>query len=262
MFVLVALGWGLFWSSILKSCAHLRGGGDRLYRIDADVPHRDVSGCTQPPTLGPDRSHRNRGDCRHWRVGRCLGCIFHCRRAVRRLNLEFRSPIVVTRSQSSSRNPVTFQPPSSRFRPYHPGRWPWRTCLKHRGTAFNSVVVDGRGADAWHGRRSRKESIAGFCSQRLRSFLPCWHSCSNPTSMSRRWRLAGVLVALVAGASALGLENRASTRRFLVHHGARPGLVWLVKISVWVAGVAVIGVLAAGGPLRKRLSARHAWSVS
>ena len=57
--------------------------------------------------------------------------------------------------------------------------------------------------------------------------------------------LAGVLVALVAGASALGLENRARTHRFLVHHGARPGLVWLVKLSVWVTGVAVIGALLA-----------------
>ena len=70
--------------------------------------------------------------------------------------------------------------------------------------------------------------------------------------------LAGVLVVLVAGASAFGLETRARTNRFLVHHGARPGLVWLVKLSVWVVGAAVIGVLFAGvasmttivGPLR------------
>ena len=37
MFVLVALGWGLFWSSILKSALDVRPGGDVLRRIDADA---------------------------------------------------------------------------------------------------------------------------------------------------------------------------------------------------------------------------------
>ena len=49
--------------------------------------------------------------------------------------------------------------------------------------------------------------------------------------------LIGIGVSLVAGASVFGLENRARTQRFLTHHGARPGLVWLVKLAVWGVGL-------------------------
>jgi hypothetical protein len=49
-----------------------------------------------------------------------------------------------------------------------------------------------------------------------------------------------MLIALVAGVSVFGLENRRRTYRFLVHHGARPGLVWLAKLMAWCFGLAVI----------------------
>jgi hypothetical protein len=55
--------------------------------------------------------------------------------------------------------------------------------------------------------------------------------------------LISAVTVLVMGASVLGLENRARTHRFLAHHGARPGQVWLVKLSVWAVGVALIGAL-------------------
>ncbi len=47
-------------------------------------------------------------------------------------------------------------------------------------------------------------------------------------------------VVLVAGVSVFGLENRARTYRFLVHHGARPGTVWLAKLLTWCFGLAII----------------------
>ena len=50
------------------------------------------------------------------------------------------------------------------------------------------------------------------------------------------------LVALVAGISVFGLENQRRTYRFLVHHGARPGTVWLAKLVVWCIGLAIIWV--------------------
>src|SRR5262249_22217823 len=50
------------------------------------------------------------------------------------------------------------------------------------------------------------------------------------------------LVALAAGVSVFGLENRAGSYRFLVHHGARPGLVWLARLATWCFGLAVIWV--------------------
>jgi hypothetical protein len=49
-------------------------------------------------------------------------------------------------------------------------------------------------------------------------------------------------IGLVAGTSVFGLENRARTQRFLTHHGARPGLVWMVKLATWSVGVALIWV--------------------
>jgi hypothetical protein len=48
------------------------------------------------------------------------------------------------------------------------------------------------------------------------------------------------LIAVVAGVSVFGLENRRRSFRFLVHHGARPGLVWLAKLMAWSFGLAVI----------------------
>lgn len=52
--------------------------------------------------------------------------------------------------------------------------------------------------------------------------------------------LVATALSAVAAASVFGLENRARTQQFLTHHGARPGLVWLVKLAVWVMGLALI----------------------
>jgi hypothetical protein len=49
-----------------------------------------------------------------------------------------------------------------------------------------------------------------------------------------------IIIALVAGINVFGMENRGRTQRFLTHHGARPGLVWLVKLAVWCVGLAAI----------------------
>jgi hypothetical protein len=48
------------------------------------------------------------------------------------------------------------------------------------------------------------------------------------------------LIALAAGVSVFGLENQRRTYRFLVQHGARPGLVWLAKLATWCVGLALI----------------------
>ena len=76
-------------------------------------------------------------------------------------------------------------------------------------------------------------------------------------AMASEWLLLiSIGIALVAGANVFGLENRARTQRFLTHHGARPGLVWLVKLAVWGVGLAAIwgtlaimGLMAIWGPL-------------
>jgi hypothetical protein len=52
--------------------------------------------------------------------------------------------------------------------------------------------------------------------------------------------MIGIGMALAAGVSVFGLENRAGTQRFLNHLSARPGLVWLVKLTIWCLGLAAI----------------------
>jgi hypothetical protein len=52
--------------------------------------------------------------------------------------------------------------------------------------------------------------------------------------------VTSAVVALTAGVSVFGIENRSNTQRFMVHHGAQPGLVWLIKLCVWLFGLAVI----------------------
>jgi hypothetical protein len=49
--------------------------------------------------------------------------------------------------------------------------------------------------------------------------------------------LLAVTIGLTAGVSVFNVENRDRTHRFLAHHGARPGLVWLVKLAVWTFGL-------------------------
>ncbi|MGE3818923.1 MAG: ABC transporter permease subunit [Isosphaeraceae bacterium] len=48
------------------------------------------------------------------------------------------------------------------------------------------------------------------------------------------------LVAVGAGVSAFQAETRDRTHRFLAHHGVRPGVVWAVKVGVWLVGLIVI----------------------
>ena len=46
------------------------------------------------------------------------------------------------------------------------------------------------------------------------------------------WFLGAILVSLVLGANVFNAENRGEPHRFLANHGARPGVVWLVKLAV------------------------------
>jgi hypothetical protein len=69
--------------------------------------------------------------------------------------------------------------------------------------------------------------------------------------------IVAFFVFVAAGVNALGLENRARTYRFLAHHGVRPGLVWLVKVTTWMIGVSLLGLallvfIAFGGGARHR----------
>jgi hypothetical protein len=52
------------------------------------------------------------------------------------------------------------------------------------------------------------------------------------------------MVLLWAGVSVFGLENRTRTYRFYLHHGVRPGVVWSVKVGIWIALILSIWMVA------------------
>ncbi len=57
------------------------------------------------------------------------------------------------------------------------------------------------------------------------------------------WMLCILMANLVAGVSVFGIENRARTHAFLANQGVQPGLVWLVRTSIWLIAMVVIWVL-------------------
>ena len=71
--------------------------------------------------------------------------------------------------------------------------------------------------------------------------------------------LLAVLAGLVAGVSVFGTENASGSRRFLVHHGVRPGSVWWRKLLAWGAGMGILLMLLV---LSIRLAGNPGWSRS
>lgn len=55
--------------------------------------------------------------------------------------------------------------------------------------------------------------------------------------------LAMAILALMTGVATFNAENRGRTHRFLDQHGARPGMVWAVKVLMWWAATAMLWVL-------------------
>ena len=70
--------------------------------------------------------------------------------------------------------------------------------------------------------------------------LPLVWAVTNSSNDPALWLLGSLAVSLVAGANVFNAENRRGTQRFLAHHGARPGVIWLAKLAVGLATVAPI----------------------
>ena len=108
-----------------------------------------------------------------------------------------------------------------------------------RGTVAEAAPVPaGEGA----GLADDARGLAGLVAARgdrvrvaLRS--ASW-SGSGPTGLVV---LLNEVLMVVAGVSVFGAENRGKTHRFLAHHGARPGVVWAVKVAVWAAWLVAPG---------------------
>jgi ABC-type transport system involved in multi-copper enzyme maturation permease subunit len=169
--------------------------------------------------------------------------------------IAFRSPVVITgtRSPRVRQTPSQIQPAPAT---------PWLSAI---GTA-----VRGTGAQTLFrpGERSRFSETRVLVWQTIREGRAIW-LLLVPISLIVPWVIAGTpqvgwyaminaAVALTAGVSVFGIQHRANTQRFLVHHGARAGLVWLVKVGVWLFGLAVIwSILALAAYLLNRQFVRN-----
>ncbi len=244
MIALEALGWGLLWSALLNSA------------LSAAVVAMLCTGITSilivarlETIIGelPDKLRQLAA----WQLGIALATaaashvLFTRSGLPGRLRIALRSPIVVIRTGSPrpSRMPLrlqslgaptlpqTTQPPMARAaRVGHlastTGRLSRRTWL-----------LEAR-ALAW---QTAREGWKNWFVLAVIGLL-----CSAPALLFARSGepsllvVVGIGTALAAGVSVFGFENRAGTQRFLNHHAARPGLVWLVKLTVWCLGLAAI----------------------
>jgi len=242
--VLEALGWGLFWSALLRSAlsaavvAIFCTGLSSIYllvRLDAAMGEH-------PEALRP---------LAVWPLGVALIAIaashvlFTRSGLPRPLRIRFRSPIEVIRV--GSRHPSRMK---SQRKPSVPGMLSEAVqpgmsrvvgadtlALTPRGPARRSWFFEAR-ALAWQTARHGSKT---WCLLAAVGLLPPLLVLLSTGSIDPAYLVcAGIGIALVAGISVFSLENRAGTQRFLNYHAARPGLVWLVKLTVWCLGLAAI----------------------
>jgi hypothetical protein len=245
IFVLLALGWGLFWSSIFKSalaaalvamcCTGLLLGyyiqNQRFILNGASFVNQSfvlVEFVVVIATIAAS------------------DLIFTRSVRRRRMPFQFRSPIVFTGSSSKRTGRTRSRSASAAVVPRSP-----------RPIA---VVRQRREATAApRARRSWVIEIWALFRQTIKEGRKTWSMLAAGSVvvpflvyffggyyLDRAWVVMyASSVIMAAGTCVFGLENRARTQRFLVHHGARPGSVWLVKITTWGFGLAVIVVILA-----------------
>jgi len=247
MIVLVALGWGLFWSAILSNALAAAVTAICCTALSLNF----LGGFVEELYYGG-------GLVALWQLFVILATmiasdvIFARAMRWRRVQFEFRSPVVVTRAESASPRRVQIQIQS-----------PVATVLPRRAAAGmpESLVTDQSPRRSWVVEaqalawQTMKEGGRTWCLLAAIGLVLPTLIFLISGYLDYPWVvILSIGVALVAGASVFGLENRMRTHRFLTHHGARPGLVWLAKLAVWGLGLAVIwGPL----PLMAKISMVH-----
>jgi len=237
MMVLVALASGLFWSAILDSaltaavtaiCCTGLGLMLLLRKLDEAFVGEDalrIFVLSQLLVI----------------LAMMIGSKLIFARAIRlkTAQLEFRSPIVLTRADVTGPRRLQLQVQSPVATVLVPVPRPISAMRDAPATdqpPRRSRVVEAR-ALAW---QTLKEGWRSWCLLAVIGLvIPglLWGNL-DPVVL---WLII-IGVGLVAGANVFGLENRKHTYRLLSHHGARPRLVWLVKLVVWSAGLALIWV--------------------
>ncbi len=239
MFVLVALGWGLFWSSILKSAlaaalAAMGCTGLMLGYFMGNVI----------PFYGPSSASGSFRPAQFAVVIATIAAshVFFTRSLrLRRLPLQFRSPIVFTGSR---------RPRTERIQVQSPGMVvaaPSIAVMRHLQTPAatraerRSWLLETRNL-IWQTIKEGRKTWSMLLA--IAVALPAAYYRFGGDPLDRIYfPIVGFLMVLAAGASVFGLENRARTQRFLVHHGARPYSVWLVKVTTWLIGLVVLAIV-------------------
>jgi ABC-2 family transporter protein len=242
--VFQALGWGLLCSAILSNaiaaavaavcCTGVAWSGV-MGGLDGNVltglsPASGLLGLINFIVFLVTLAISNLAFTRTWKLGG--------------LPIAIRSPVVITgtRSPRTVRTALQIQPV------------PVPELLPTIGAAVRGTDTE---TPFRPGERSRLAETRALVWQTLREGRSTWWLLL-PIGLVLPWIIAGTpqaqwfaitnaVVAITAGVSVFGIQHRTNTQRFLVHHGARAGLVWLVKVCVWLFGLAVIwGVLFIG----------------
>jgi len=144
---------------------------------------------------------------------------------------------ILTRAPRPGRPPaaprtVTIAPPAARAdaavrRPWGPAFLAliWQTAREARSAGLTLVAAGG----------------FGFV---MLAFLLLAYSPPGSAGDAVAWfLLIAAALGLAAGVNVFGISNRQRDYRFLVHHGVRPGLVWLARVLVWAVPVAAFAWL-------------------
>jgi ABC-2 family transporter protein len=256
MIVPVSLGWGLCWSSILKTSL-----GASLAALTCIGLTLIVSGRGLDEILSGDHSQGTRLLLTAAMVvivtSATSAACFAGRVHLKRLDVQFRSPIVVTRTHSPAARRIIVQSPVAAIPAPSP---PPRPMAVARIPEAEGAAPFSRRAWIIEARtlafQTIKEASRMWLSLAAVAIaLPAFGHFFYSSYRDSFWLviLAGVGF-LAAGVSVFGLENRARTYRFLVHHGARPALVWTVKLATWICGLAAIALAAGCSWILMRIS--------
>jgi hypothetical protein len=241
--VLLALGWGLFWSSILRRALGAAviaigcTGLSFIYLVDESNYWDGWIPSTRPilefvlilATL--IASH----------------VLFTRSIRSRRARLEFQSPFMVIPLSPAGSHRVQLQVPVATM-PVLEAPSLARLAVETREALMTipvprrSWIIEARNL-AW---QTVKEGLKSWCLLAAVVLVYPMLSFLTGSRLDAMWLvLTSIGVTVAAGANTFGLENRARTQRFLTHHGAQAGLIWLVKLTVWGTGLAIIwGLLA------------------
>lgn len=245
MIVPVSLGWGLFWSSVSKTALgaslaaltcvgmSLLIVGSRIGALFDGFPFDNGELWLGTIALVVVTSAASRA-------------FFAGGSRLRRPGIQFRSPILLERTQARASKRILIQSPVATVSAVPPPR----PIAIVRTPEAASAADSSRGSWLIAARtvslQTIKEAWQTWLSlASVATAFTVWTINLHPRYLDSFWlALLGAIGFLIAGVSVFGPENRTRTYRFLVHHGVRPGLVWTAKLATWICYLAVVALVA------------------